>query len=115
MRYAYEPNLILEVDVKDPEQQIAPFLLIPFIENAFKHGDLSLPEQPVHIHLESDKNNLHLTVENPVRQQEKDKASGIGLENVRRRLALLYPDSHDLDIHSDGQTFIVNLKIQFPS
>lgn len=111
MRYAYEPNLQLDIDVKAPEVEIAPFLLIPFVENAFKHGDLSLPEEPVFIRLESDRDSLHLEVGNPVREQQKDKASGIGLENVKRRLQLLYPDAHRLEIKEENNRFLVELSL----
>lgn len=96
--------------------QIAPMLLIPFVENAFKHG-ISLRE-PSHINitLEMKEKNLYFDVYNSkhIRTEfdpEKDK-SGIGLNNVRQRLQLLYPGRHELVVRETTKDFFVHLTIQ---
>jgi hypothetical protein len=96
--------------------QIAPMLLIPFVENAFKHG-ISLRE-PSHINvtLEMKEKTLYFDVYNskhirPDFDPEKGK-SGIGLNNVRQRLQLLYPSKHELVVRETAKDFFVHLTIQ---
>lgn len=92
---------------------IPPHLLIPFIENAFKHGDFSDPAVPMHINIEVQSVNLNLLVNNKIaQQQQKSKEGGIGLENVQRRLDLLYPHQHSLEINELDGTFEIRLNIQ---
>ena len=80
---------------------IEPMLMIPFVENAFKHG-VGLVENPeIDIDLKIKGNELTFVIRNKISsesQESKDSSSGIGLQNVRRRLELLYPDNHRLDI-----------------
>lgn len=96
--------------------QIAPMLLIPFVENAFKHG-ISLRE-PSHINitLEMKEKTLFFDVYNSkhirlANDPERDK-SGIGLNNVRQRLQLLYPKKHELVVRETAKDFFVHLTIQ---
>ncbi len=96
--------------------QIAPMLLIPFVENAFKHG-ISLREPSyIKLNLEIKDSTLYFDISNSKhpRQEtdpERDKA-GIGLENVRQRLILSYPNQHELVIHDRPAAFFVHLTIQ---
>ena len=91
-------------------QRVAPLLLIPFVENALKHGVVSQAAHPVRIHLHlSPANLLELTVENRINRQQKDTTTGVGLPNIRRRLALLYPGRHTLAVHDDGATYRTHL------
>jgi sensor histidine kinase YesM len=108
----------IETDIQRgmEEEFIAPMLLIPFVENAFKHG-VSLT-QPSHIYiaLERTPTAIVFTVINSRHEKqhmdpEKHK-SGIGLENVQQRLELLYPDRHRLDIQQTDKEFIAKLVIQ---
>jgi hypothetical protein len=95
-------------------QQIAPLLFIPFIENSFKHGvNNQIGTGFVHIELDVQGEDLHLTVANGKSGQAKEEngTGGIGLENVRRRLSLLYPKKHDLKITEDENTYRVDLKL----
>lgn len=87
-------------------QRVATLLLIPFVENALKHGVLSQAAHPVRIglHLPAP-NRLEFTVENRINQHQKDATTGVGLPNLRRRLALLYPGRHTLTVHDDGLTY----------
>lgn len=81
--------------------RIEPMLLIPFVENAFKHGVGHIPYPEINIRLSVDKDRLIFNVRNKynINEEElKDTASGIGLANVNRRLNLLYGEEHELEI-----------------
>lgn len=92
---------------------IEPMLLIPFVENAFKHGYIS-QQSHIDIKLKLTDNVLTFMVTNTFDSQnnQKDKVSGIGLNNVRRRLELLYKNNHKLIINSDSTHFYVKLIIK---
>ncbi|WP_428667643.1 sensor histidine kinase [Runella sp.] len=78
--------------------RIAPLLLIAFVENAFKHGEVSDAQFPLSIVIMVNQQNLHLEVRNRKSRQNKAEEGGIGLQNVKRRLDLLYKDRYSLDI-----------------
>lgn len=105
-----------EIEQQVNGMQISPMLLIPFVENAFKHG-ISLRE-PSHINitLEVRDHTLYFDVHNSkhVKQEndpEKNKG-GIGLNNVKQRLQLLYPAKHELIIRETGKEFFTHLTIE---
>lgn len=91
--------------------QIAPLLLIPFIENAFKHGVFSENADGLIATLYITDRKIYFHCVNKVSAHEKDAGGGIGLENIKRRLALLYPDKYVLSIGEDDANFTVNLEI----
>ncbi|HEV8283638.1 MAG TPA: histidine kinase [Chitinophagaceae bacterium] len=93
--------------------QIAPMLLIPFIENAFKHGVNSEQKSHIKINIELQKNELHLFVSNNKvsTQQETIEQSGLGIENTKNRLELIYPNKHLLTIDESDKHFEVSLHI----
>lgn len=93
-------------------QKIATLLLIAFVENAFKHGVLTDPENPVDISLSATSEAITFTVTNKKNNHQKDKTPGIGLNNVRRRLALMYPGKHSLAITDEAGFYTVNLTLQ---
>lgn len=100
----------------DKQYQIPPLLLLPLVENAFKHVDKDSPSicinGTVHAH------ELQFTVRNnqekpiPVNAQHPKPASGIGLDNLRKRLELIYPSKYHLNIQQEEGTYTVNLNIQ---
>lgn len=96
-------------------RRIAPMLLLPFIENSFKHGIKGGGEDVfVKINLDIIGDSLHLEVENgkgKSSEPEKER-KGIGIENVRKRLDLIYPGRHNLKISEGERTFNVDLSIQ---
>ncbi len=96
--------------------QIAPLILIVFIENAFKHSTASQSEDIfIEVHLElSDAGVLTFYCKNSFRPQSNTDSlsKGIGLENVQKRLQLLYPDSHELEIRKREEEFEVSLRIE---
>jgi hypothetical protein len=115
MRFGNEVNVDLNIDIKVPEKTIEPMLLVPFVENAFKHGTGNVTDPEIIIFLLSDKDMLHFRVRNKYNPNDcgKDDSHGIGLNNVKRRLALLYPGLHRLSIELDEHNYSVNLQIQF--
>ncbi len=95
---------------------VAPMLFIPFLENAFKHGVSIGSHARIDIDISIGQKKLIFTCENTdhsgVRKLAEEKG-GIGLENVRRRLELLYPGRHALQAGSEGGKYTVNLQIEF--
>jgi len=109
-------NIKLEYHVvgESINKQITPLILLPFIENAFKHGVSMEEECEIKISITADVNMLKLVVLNKklkLHHQEKD-ASGMGIENTMNRLQLLYPGRHKITIDDNPQFFIVELNIQ---
>ncbi|MFT3822923.1 MAG: histidine kinase [Chitinophagaceae bacterium] len=96
-----------------PPLRIAPMLLIPFIENAFKHGVNSEQKSRIVIDLKMNKTELRLRVENNKVdvQQELAERSGLGIENTRHRLELIYPSKYLLVINDTEREFFVSLSI----
>ncbi|MDJ1505763.1 histidine kinase [Cytophagaceae bacterium BD1B2-1] len=97
-------------------QRIAPMLIIPFVENAFKHGISYQHVSWIHILLHCQDNSLRLLVKNSIHSsQKKDlrQESGVGLENVRKRLQLLYHHKHRLQIDQNENEFVVELLVEF--
>lgn len=96
----------------NPEgQEIAPLLLIPLVENAFKHGNTR--QAAVKVLLIAHQEKLQFRVSNLRQQQEEvtDTAGGLGLSNIKRRLELLYPGRHQLDVRQDEEQFEVSMTI----
>jgi len=117
LRTAASPAIIIQTNIEEQLNRldISPMLLIPFVENAFKHG-ISL-QQPsfINISLHTKEHVLFFDVHNSVHPKsdydpEKMK-SGIGLQNVKQRLALLYPKKHELIIRESAKEFFVHLTI----
>lgn len=96
-----------------PALQIAPMLLVPFIENAFKHGVNSEQKSCIRIEMEIKNKSFRLVVVNNIVSIQKDIAerSGLGIENTRHRLNLLYPSKHLLVIDETEKEFSVSLHI----
>jgi len=103
-------DLLVEGDTQ--HQQIAPLLLIAFVENAFKHGELHDPGDPVLIQVTLEPHQLQLYVQNRISAQGKDETGGIGITNIKRRLELLYPGRHTLTVNNNGTHYICELKLK---
>lgn len=107
----------IQADIQEEagNMEIAPMLLIPFVENAFKHGISFRERSIISVTLEIRENTLYFDVYNSKhRKQENDpekNESGIGLENVRQRLQLQYPGTHELMIRETAKEFFVHLTI----
>jgi two-component sensor histidine kinase len=92
-------------------QQIVPLLLIAFIENAFKHGAANDPNMPIRLLINLDGANLHFYAENKKHMNNRDIEGGVGLQNVQRRLDLLYPGHYKLDIQDKPDAYICELSL----
>ncbi len=107
-------NIPVAFDIEgDPAGlEIAPMLLIPFVENAFKHG-ISYNERAfISVRLDISKSGiLHLVVRNSLFKQRVSEKGGVGLTNVLKRLSLLYTDAHTITVREHGDEFIADLKI----
>lgn len=100
--------------VEDEAMPVPPMLLITFVENAFKYGVSSCEPCFIHILLKQQGDTLCFEVENSVFEREVKNSKRMGIENCRRRLSLLYPGSHHLDIgrSSDNRIFKVKLELK---
>lgn len=112
-RFGPELNLKTSFEILENWHTIEPMLLIPFVENAFKHGNGIDPGPEIEISLEVNDSHLHYKVKNRFRKDTsvRDKTSGIGLQNVKRRLELLYPGKHMLTIDQKDDWFIIYLHL----
>ena len=93
---------------------IAPMLLIPFIENAFKHGSKNVKSPGIIINFKMEQNKILFEVINYFSTSDsfdKDKIGGIGLSNIKRRLELIYHNKHKLDINIDKNKYKINLEL----
>lgn len=115
-----DPNPLVRIQtgIEEPSGniEIAPMLLVPFVENAFKHGISFREPSYITVHLDVRDSTLYFDVSNskharPENDPEKDR-SGIGLLNVQQRLQLLYPGKHELVIRETKTDFFVHLTLQ---
>ena len=106
--------LTTSVDVDSAEILIAPMLLIPFVENAFKHSVDSSIENGIEIKVKLKNKKLTFSCKNQYDKSatDKDKVHGIGLATVKKRLDLIYKDKHQLSINADHSIFNVNLELE---
>jgi two-component system LytT family sensor kinase len=118
MRTDTTPGIRIQTDIAETDTvfRIAPMLLIPFVENAFKHGISFREDSHIKIALEIKDGTLYFDVNNsrhlrPENDPEKYR-SGIGLDNVKQRLQLLYPGKHELFIRETASEFFVHLMLQ---
>ncbi len=113
LRFSEKVSLWCEITGEEDGLEIEPFLLIPFIENAFKHGVNSEEASDIQVFIRIRGTELHLGVSNrKVTVQRRDEDStGVGIENTRQRLVLLYPGRHDIEIDDGPVYFTVNLEI----
>jgi len=110
MRFHDTLNVVFERDSTESETLIAPMLLIPFVENSFKHGSIVNGCLTIIISMSESENSLLFHVKNSVLENKKT-TSGIGLENIKKRLEMLYPNAHRLEITEKNQEFNVKLEI----
>ena len=114
MRVHQSLDLTFAKEITDPALEIPPLLLIVLVENAFKHGIEPDDEAGyIRLNLTAGDHHLHFVCENSVPEPIEDKTAGIGLENLRRRLELRFPDRHDLQFVQNTDSFKAELNIQF--
>ena len=105
------PELIsVEVNLQNPQVKISPMILVPFVENVFKHGDFQ--GKGFNLIINEKNNRLEFKLMNSISNHQKDESSGIGIENVRKCLNLIYPNRHHLEIKETISEFSVHLTIE---
>jgi two-component system LytT family sensor kinase len=110
MRFHDTLEVKIENNIANDAIEIAPMLLIPFVENSFKHGTIIDGKLTVVVKLKFENGILNYKIINSsIRDDEK--SGGIGLENIKKRLNMLYPDKHSIEISQQKNQFIVVLKI----
>ena len=127
LRYGEDVEIDFKLEGEIQDQKIAPLLFIPFFENAFKHGlSNRIGQGWISISFLFQEELVTLVIENSVPEEKdqhmwvqksksKSDSSGIGLENIKRRLNLLYPDEHTLDIEKSPKQFKITLTINLSS
>ncbi|NVK48444.1 MAG: histidine kinase [Cyclobacteriaceae bacterium] len=118
LRFGSQSNLEVDFQINDDSCQgmIAPMLLIPFLENAFKHGISAKEKSWIRMNLRCISGSVHLDLVNSVHssksKEKSEESSGIGLDNVKKRLNLVYPNRHQLNIISNDTDFFVHFSVQ---
>jgi len=115
IRYAEHMQMTIDIEDNYTGKMIAPLLLIPFVENCFKHGASKMITEPwVKLTIYIENNKLHFTIRNskPLSIEPVTAKGNIGLKNVRKRLELLYPGTHELNIVSEPGSYAVYLILQ---
>lgn len=113
MRYHKKVDVQFNHEIEDKTFKVMPLMFIILLENAFKHGVENLREGAfVHINLINDKNDLTFKIENNFDGDELPKEKGIGVKNLKRRLALAYPKKHSLIFYNHNSVFKAQLQLQ---
>ena len=117
IRLAKNVDLQTKIDIENEESQIAPLLFITPIENAFKHGISNNKPSFIHIHITQKNSLLSCVIENSFfPKDEQDKSgSGIGIPNLEKRLAFLYPGMYTLDYGKEETVYRCMLTIKLPT
>ncbi|WP_020600599.1 sensor histidine kinase [Spirosoma panaciterrae] len=119
MRLDESHNIEIRVTIQEPDREIylAPMMLVPFVENAFKHGISFRHPSWIYITLTLDATHLYFKVHNSLHKRQasdpEEEQSGLGLDNVRKRLELIYPGRHQLTIQQSEQDYFVALTLVF--
>jgi two-component system LytT family sensor kinase len=116
LRIAEEDEVMINLEsIGDTQSvKISPMLLIPFVENAIKHGINPLKQSAIDIRIETSNNLLRFNVTNTLYKEGNgiaDNSSGFGLENLRKRLAILYPNKHAVETREEDGRFIAQLQL----
>lgn len=111
LRLGKQSTVNFSHDIDDDSALIPPMILITFVENAFKYGVSSTSHSSIDITLSLKNNHLLFTTTNNI-FKKKEVSTGIGIENCRKRLELLYPNRYSLEFGGDGNIYKIVLNIQ---
>ena len=112
LRLSDSTELKIEMEEIPSQLQIAPLLLLPLLENAFKHGTRSNLSGFLHLQLFVQDRILHFHLENSIIDKQRKLTTQVGLSNTRRRLELQYPERHTLEIQTTPSTYSLKLSIE---
>ncbi|WP_188374800.1 sensor histidine kinase [Winogradskyella haliclonae] len=111
IRHKNHPNVELNIEGLTKTVRIPQFILLPFVENAFKHGKLHSDENPITINLNISNSILSYSVINEIDDKKKDKVGGLGLDNLKKRLELLYFKNHKFSCKAENTLYTAKLEI----
>lgn len=99
------------IELENDLVEIPPYILSPLVENALKHGVAS-NDAPIEVDLKVRDRQLSFRVSNVIGEQKKDKLGGIGLDNLKKRLEIHYPNRHQLKLTTNDNNFTAELQIE---
>lgn len=113
IRYRNTDYIDFEISGEYSEVSIPPLIFMPFIENAFKHGNRLSPAPGIKIKIDVGKSNIHFKISNFIKDniEAQNKNSGFGLANIRRRLDLLFDNKYELIISNQNNVYSVKLNL----
>jgi len=111
LRYSNQLKVNFEVSGEVVGAMIVPFVLITLVENAFMHGDLKNPDHPIDIKLQVKDNQLYFYCRNKKRVGPKQLSTGIGLDNIKKRLGLAYGDNYRFTVRDEPEFYTAELNI----
>jgi sensor histidine kinase YesM len=118
LRYGQELDISVNFSGNQENKLIRPLLLLPLIENSFKHGmSQQLEKKWIRLQIDVDQNTFYFKLANSkdpkqIKTEVRGKSKGIGMENVRRRLELLYPGKHTLEVLDQDDVFLVKIELE---
>ena len=112
LRFDGRLRVIFEVLGEVGTLKIMPLILITFVENAFKYGELMDVQNPLKIHVVLKENKLFFSTYNRTRRGPKEQSEGIGMANTQKRLTLAYPKQHRLEVKSETDFYEVELEME---
>jgi len=113
LRYSERVEIFVDLDIHEPERKIHPSLFVSLVENAFKYGVSYSKPSAIFIQAKTSANTLIFSVKNNKFHNATKPSTGLGLENLRKQLALLYGTNFSLEIQETADIYHVELKIPF--
>ncbi|MEJ8842347.1 histidine kinase [Lacibacter sp. H375] len=111
-RYGNKIEISWSVEGEIKDKLIAPLLLLPFLENAFKHGVSEQIEKPwLGVDISVQQGTLRCKIANSKNEYVPESDKGIGIDNVKQRLSFIYPGKHELKINDEGSFFVVSMMV----
>jgi len=111
LRYDFDIHVLIEIDHKLDDQLIPSFTILPLVENAFKHGQIKEAAHPFMLAVSSFDSKLIIKAKNRKSQKLKDAHGGVGLDNLKRRLALMYANADVFELKDNAEVFEVCIKL----
>ncbi|RPD38347.1 sensor histidine kinase [Chitinophaga barathri] len=111
MRFNNKLSIQYSEQIDNPNARITPLILITLVENAFKHGDLLDPANPLVVRTESDQHRIRFYISNKKKTGPKELSTGIGLNNVKQRLQLMYAGRHTFTVNENEHFYTSELLI----
>lgn len=111
IRYDYDITYQVHLDDSVRYASLPQFIILPLVENAFKHGNLR--EQPIELSITQKQNHIVIKCKNKVGHMIKDDVGGVGIDNIKKRLHLIYPENHKVLITATDDEYSISIKLPF--